>query len=149
MQPLGWPALAISFPGPKVAFAKVDASSWVTNWQGSRSVGDSDPDGDADAGADEVEGADGEAGPDVAGGGGGSGVGVADVLDAGAGVADVVATADTFVRGAVTAPLLDDLQDVMSRAGDTTTRMSAMRRCIRAGPQRSALGLASRQRSAV
>src|SRR5664279_4796067 len=120
MQPLGCPALATSFPGPNVAFARVDASSWVTNWQGSRSVGFSEPLGDA--GSDAVVEGDGDAGADVAGAWGGSGVGGTDAFVAGVGVAGAVAVADTFDRGVVTLLLLDDLQDVISNAEAATTR---------------------------
>jgi hypothetical protein len=78
-----------SLPGPNVAPASDDASSWVTSWHGSRLVGDADPVGDA-VGVGE---ADGDGGADGAGGGGRSGVGVADVLVAGAGAGAVVAGA--------------------------------------------------------
>ena len=94
-------------------------------------VGFADPVGDAGADADGVE-ADGDGGADVAGAGGGSGVGVADALVAGAGalVAGAIAVADSFAGGVVSLLLLDDLQEVMSKAGVMTTSMSAARRCI-------------------
>jgi hypothetical protein len=117
-----------------VAFASADASSWVTSWQGSSVVGFSDPVGDA--GAEAVGGGvgvgvrDGDAGADVAGGSGGSAVGVTGTLDDGAGAVDAGAIADTFGWSVVTLLLLDDLQDVISKAGVMTTRMSAARRCI-------------------
>jgi hypothetical protein len=119
-----------SFPGPKVAWASVDASSWVTSWHGSRLTGD--PEALGDAGADAVGVGVGDAGADVAGAGEGSGIGVDDELDAGAGgavVAGAIAVADTL-GSVVTLLLLDDLQEVMSKAGVMTTRTSAARRCI-------------------
>jgi hypothetical protein len=84
-----------------LAFAKVDASSWVTSWQGSRFVGDADGVGDAGAEADGVgvgvgdAGADDDAGAELAGGC--SGIGVTGALDdAGGAVVTVgVATAVT------------------------------------------------------
>jgi hypothetical protein len=112
-----------SFPGPNVAPARVDASLWVTSWQGSRLTGA--PEGLGDVGADAV--GVGGAGADVAGGG--SGVGEL-VADAGAVVADAIAVRETFGCSVVTLLLLDDLQDVMSKAGVMTTRRSAARRCI-------------------
>jgi hypothetical protein len=96
-------------------------------------VGDADPVGDAGADAVGVGEADGEAGADVTGAGGGSGIGVDDELEAGAAgavVAGAIAVADTFAGSVVTLLLLDDLQDVMSKAGVMTTRMSAARLCI-------------------
>jgi len=118
-----------SFPGPNVAPARVDASLWVTSWQGSRLTGE--PDAGIDAGADAVGAGDGDAGADVAGATGGSTVGEAGALDDGAGAVDAgaIAVADSFGR-IVTLLLFDDLQDVMSKAGVMTTRMSAARRCI-------------------
>jgi hypothetical protein len=126
------PFVDSSFPGPNVAPASVEASLWVTSWHGSRLVGDADPVGDAGAAdAVGVGEADGEAGADVAGGGSG----VDDELDAGAGavVAGASAVADTFGT-VVTLLLLDDLQEVMSKAGVRTTRTRAARFCISASP---------------
>jgi hypothetical protein len=123
-----------SFPGPNVAPARVDASLWVMSWQGSRLTGDPDALGDAGADAVGVADVDGEAGADVAGAGGGSGIGVDDELDAGAGEVDAGAIADTFAGSVVSLLLLDDLHEVMSKAGVRTTRMSAVRRCISASP---------------
>jgi hypothetical protein len=74
-----------------------------------------------------VGGVDGDAGADVAGGLGGSGVGVADVLVAGAG--DEVVGAGTFDSGAVTLLLLDDLQEATSNAAVVTTMIRPLRRC--------------------
>ncbi len=121
-----------SFPGPNVAWASVDASSWVTSWHGSRLTGD--PEGLADAGVDAVGVgvADGDVGADVAGAGGGSGIGVDDEIEAGAAgavVGGAIAVADSF-GSVVTLLLLDDLQELMSKAGVMTTRTSAARRCI-------------------
>jgi hypothetical protein len=104
----------------------------VTSWQGSRFSGD--PDALGDAGADAVGAgvADGDAGADVTGAGGSrSGVGDAGALDDGAGAVDAgaIAVADSF-GSVVTLLLLDDLHEVMSKAGVMTTRMSAARRCI-------------------
>jgi len=109
-----------------------DASLWVTSWHGSRFVGDADPVGDAGADAVGVGETDGEGGADVAGAGGGSGVAVSDELAAGDGVVDAgtTAVADSFTCGVVSLLLLDDLHELMSKAGVMTTRMSALRRCI-------------------
>jgi hypothetical protein len=120
------PPVLSSLPGPNVAPASVDASSWVTSWHGSRVVGDPEGLGDADA----VGVGDGDAGADVAGAGGGSAVPDALVAGAGAVVAAAVAGADTFAGSVVTLVLLDDLHEVISNAQVGTTTMSAVRRRI-------------------
>jgi hypothetical protein len=109
----------------------------VTSWHGSRFSGD--PDALGDAGADAVGVGvgvgvgDGDAGADDAGPPGGTGIGVADELDAGAAgavVGGAIAVADTLGGSVVTLLLLDDLHELMSKAGVMTTRTSAARRCI-------------------
>jgi hypothetical protein len=123
------PSVVSSFPAPNVAPAIVDASSWVTNWHGSRLTGDADPVGDAGAVVDGL----GVGEALLAGAGGGSGVGVADagVLVAGAGaVVAAVARAETCVFRTVVFALFEDLQPARTSAGMTTTTIRAVFRMV-------------------